>query len=686
MNIPLYGPQQVAPTGLPDVRVQPTSTASGEAALAQGVEGLGRGADDLAQVYHQHQEKAAELQATNAETEFEKSATSALYGTEAEAQLGGAGGSAGAGAGGADQSLAPHEANPNLPQEGLLNARGLKAVEASGHTLDYLTTRRQEIADALPNDRARQLFLQSTNGRLEAYHRTIEQHTAQQNEAAAVVGLKARQEMAVNDIANNYADPVALTSNVAAVDQRIRALQLSPEAGDAQVQAWHQQAYSTVLQQHLADKDWKGAQDFYSTHKADLGAQGTQFAHAIDILKDQQQGDALASKIVTGAAISGGLHDTAKMDADFLALPVEQRTPQAVQSFHEQKAVAEEQDRGTAANVWKTARSQYLTGGMSAVNPVGLTWMRDNDPDAYASFMAQAQKDAARRAAPAAAADKPTPEQDALKWTIRGDMSKRPDAYRSLTPEAFERTLITKGVPQKYVNELQGDLLQLQNPKAAPAGTGSAPSWVTDLVIEHGRQAGHFASKGNPMVASGEDGRIANAAQGAALRELARQQAANPGKPIDRAAVNDAIATQYLTARVAGTGIFSDDEVPLAEYRSNPAYQGKRLDAVDKVPEAAATELRRQAAEAGITGLTDDEVKQRYQELLNKAQNEVAPARLDASLGPTPTLTATVTQKPKLEASLTQSPKRSPSHLTPPPLQAVFDAVAPLGPGAARFR
>lgn len=654
MRVPVYDQQQVAPQAAPDVRAQAlVDPAAG--AVGQGLQQLGEGVEKASDSLDRVAARADAIWAANAHTSYMHDGTTVLDGNQ--------GGTASQAAGdaafdGSDDDVghapptgpssaatgAAGDPSAGVSAKGLLNEQGMAAAKYSHPTYDWLAKRKDEIAEAAPNGRAKQLFLESANTQLESYRATIERHVGEQNRVAGEQALQARSAVGLAAIGKDVSAPGVTDGNVlysldANVDEVVRTIKaVHPgELGDEQAAAYKQKATELVLQHYIDGKDFRGAQNLLDQRRQDLGDKADELGKTVKAGAAMAAADDQAKAVVGGAELkgTGGLHDIAAIDRALLD-PAKKLTPEARKQVENYKGVAAEQNRGVASNHSSTLWSQYDQHNNAAdVDPGEIQWAKDNDHDLYEKFQRQAAEDAAARSRPSRRPKGSTPDQDVQFNTWMWNHDRNRADYKDMTPEQLDHDFRGR-VAQPQLQKMQDALREDKGQK--PTSEASTPSWMRDRVIQRLNGDDSVGGKGNPALDPGMRGRVYNAVDEALRVERAAAKAS--GKDITAADV-DRIATEQLgKVKVGGTGVFFDDTVPVAEYASNPKYRGKTLAEAPAVPDDAAKAIKAQLAAKGIDA-NDAQVADIYQRHLEAkvgakrgAPAQAAPAAAPAQAAP----------------------------------------------------
>jgi hypothetical protein len=270
---------------------------------------------------------------------------------------------------------------------GYFNARGMAALKYAHPTMQANVADIDSIAAGLANDRQREMFREEQGGILEQTRVRMEEHANQQVKVAQQEALKAGIADATLEVQKNADlypnDPAGAIEGAHTIleplEDHIRALADTPEQGDMQVNALRQTQAQNLLNRYLGNKDYKSAQvvldkesDALRWGKGDGSFESTQRVVASGLR--MQTADQLTQKLLDDSKEpnGSGLYNSNKLLSDFLALPAEQRTPEAMESLQKVMSLANEASRAKGADMFKTAESQFVTGGnqLSAIGVV----------------------------------------------------------------------------------------------------------------------------------------------------------------------------------------------------------------------------------------------------------------------------------------------------------------------------
>lgn len=409
MKIESYGGPKVESRGFGTPEAGVDARGAGGAAIAAGLEQLDQGLSQLGHAQRVHQAKldqamlqADNTAATNAAAQLQGRLNDRIHGNEQQAatqqQIDAAANWNGpATSPGLDLSdpenpkplapemPAPSDATGGVTAGGFLSTRGEGAAAQSVPTLNGIDGDYQALRDGLQNKRQQQMFDAHAHGMRLSARRQVEDHTTQQIQVAHEASLQARAGTALTAVANDYSSEDTAAEQSASVEQSIRGLQLSQEDGDHRIAEFRSQVDQVRLQQFLSNKDWKGAQALLAVKKEELGPKSAPFEKAIAEVKQDAEGDTIASKAVelardTNGKVDGG-YALEQVDAltkgnvalrDEARRRTQQRITQDDQAFDQQ-----------TKNISDAAFGAYNTGGWAGIPGPLKQQLNQRNPSLY---------------------------------------------------------------------------------------------------------------------------------------------------------------------------------------------------------------------------------------------------------------------------------------------------------------
>jgi hypothetical protein len=325
--------------------------------------------------------------------------------------------------------------DPNAPP-GLLSIKGKDAFAASPKVQESIDKAQKDLGSSLANDNQRKLWAQHSRSMVESAKSRIEGHVAQQMDVVREQSLNGRVDSALNDIAANYADGPGAAQKEAEVGQAIAAFQAPYGNAEAKVAEWQQKVAATRMRQYVENRDLKGAEELFATSKDKLGTQAAQFAHTIQVMRQDREGETVAKSIVDSATNPEGKVDIGQAFAKLDDIPDVKLRDEARQRVMQRVALA---DRTWKAKVDKYADSawqQYTeTGTIDGINADTKSWLFVNSIDEWRKIENTARIEAERSIKP----QKETDGQRAALLDVRSSLAEKPDDFRAMSPGKFAR-------------------------------------------------------------------------------------------------------------------------------------------------------------------------------------------------------------------------------------------------------
>jgi len=326
--------------------------------LAQGLEQAGAAVAKVGDAVEAVRQRAAAIAAQDELNGFAEDATSRLYGKSSEGD-----------------GVTSHRV-------GFLEMQGREAVEASAGTLEELAKLRDQRAAKLAPE-ARSLFMEHSAQALQGYHRQVESHAGQEFRRAQVATLQATKATALDAIANNFADPAFVADQLSTTEAAVRRLQLSPEAGAAEVADFRSKATATRLEQYLAAKDWRGAQALFSQSKDELAGAAPKYQRAIEQVALAQQADESAASIATANTKPDGRVDLAKADAELEKVAAGPMRDEVRQRLHQRVIAADQAWEQETKRISALAYAEFNVKGWAGVDPRLKAQLNERNPPLY---------------------------------------------------------------------------------------------------------------------------------------------------------------------------------------------------------------------------------------------------------------------------------------------------------------
>lgn len=336
---------------------------------------------------------------------------------------------------------------------GFKATKGRAALESSPQMLERLEQLREELAEDLDDDQ-KALFRQRTSSLYVEGRRQIEVHTSEQIREAEIAAQKGLLTTGLQGIAADYADEDAVAAHFDTMQQALRSSSMSDEEANGKVAELQATVAKVRLEQFLSARDWKGASAVLEKSKAVIGPDGAKYQKDIAALKEDQDAEETAMRIVEFARDpENGRVDEAKaqtMLEQFPAGPARDEARKRLQPYLVQENRAWE--KGVDSR-FDNALSTFLarpegTRRLSDIHPRDRAWLLKNAPKDWEALEARQERDraiAARNAARGRGGARPsgraTPGQVQKMIEFRADIASNPGKYADpeYTPARFQR-------------------------------------------------------------------------------------------------------------------------------------------------------------------------------------------------------------------------------------------------------
>lgn len=327
----------------------------------QGVRQLGGALETAAGIVQKVQAEADEVAIGQKLVDFERRANKRLMGEQLE------------------KIDAAFEGTDRLP--GFLETRGEAASKASGDVLKATQADVDELSGGL-TPRQRTAFLEKVRALHMSVERKVDSHVLTELERAKGDTLKAFQSEVFRAIGADPMDP-DLSFKSAMVEESLRKMATSPQAGEAAVADWKGQVALQQISGLLkggnvpaAESLFGDTRKFLGTHADDVEAMIKQAKTAADIKETDVSALAEAQKWVTEAKPAGG-YITRTLKEQLLtkleATPVDQKREKLTEHLH--KLLAIEQER------FEADRDEHrnLVAGTGSPPPTSVAWLKKFD-------------------------------------------------------------------------------------------------------------------------------------------------------------------------------------------------------------------------------------------------------------------------------------------------------------------
>lgn len=156
---------------------------------------------------------------------------------------------------------------------GYFGRKGQDAVDATSDYNKSVEDARREIAESLPNDRARQLFQSSAATRVNSALTEGAKYSIGQRTVASNATSEARIGEAIDDAAAAWSDPKIVARSVAVAEAEVADVGerngWTPEVTKSKMEAARTKVYSQAIMA-ASEQDPMAAQELYNKHKTDI--------------------------------------------------------------------------------------------------------------------------------------------------------------------------------------------------------------------------------------------------------------------------------------------------------------------------------------------------------------------------------------------------------------------------------
>jgi hypothetical protein len=585
-------PLQSLPTVSPEQGPTPQFSLDSRGAFGEAVGNAGQEvAQTIGKVAVVAKQRADLAAVEDAETEFEKTVQSQLYGAPNSA----------------NGSTTPLNYQPDARTQGFLQTQGHDALERSADVIAQLGKARDQIMGNLTDDGQRAAFKRRTDGSILMAQQHVEQHVATQSQVVEGQSFEARRAVALDSIANGYNLPGVVARErqnlepAVMLEAKRRGLEGATTYPPAEgtpaavfLDSWRRDVAKTVLDRMLSDKDTTKARAFMAqplvaggpSVSDTLGQEADRYVAKIQAVGEMDDAYNAAQGIVDGLKDpETGKVDEVAARAKVAELPPSKRreTRSVLESIlgHERESWKKQVD-----DAWDKAKTAYLAGpgGRAALQRIdgGLAgWLVVNAPDTWRQLQNWADQDDRERDNA-----KPTPSQEAAFSSIATSIVDDPSKFVGLSGSQFEQQFLSQIAPRDR-RALLGHFLQAKGVAQKPDET--LPPSVMAEIVEEGRKAGVFPKKKvDPKTWKPEQA----AAHAQMIRDLLQFQTEQKrkGTPIDPKTWTDQIHQRLKTGTVVGGGSWWGDAggVTELEARTSDAYAGKPFQ--EDIPDAFAKE------------------------------------------------------------------------------------------------
>lgn len=543
-RVPVYDQQQTRTEALPAPRVSVDTRGAFGGIVGEGLQQLGAGAEQAVsqfeQLRRQEKEKADAIATAEAEAKFNSARNERLYNRDT----------------------------------GLLNLQGKAALDATQGVYTDLEKSRQELAKGLTNDEQRRLFMLRTGGSMEDVRRQGETHFAREKSNYGKSVVDGLSSTAMTAITSSYADQKTVDRQIASVEGPLRVWAkdagLSPEETESHVARWRAAAQKARITQALSLEDADTAKAIFSQVKDELGPDGAQLQHAIQLLDGKQEGDRTALTILRSAKRKNGFIDDGKVAHALEALPAGSKKDQTELALQKYVALERQAENDKVNSYFRSAFSAFLKGhSITDVPATTKAWLVDNAPEEWAK-LEQLQESWRNRGAKEA-----SPKQNVAWAALQWEIAQKPEAYANMSLEDYAKRW-SPALTEKDWMQGAEKIAELKAHANKPDGNLDLPVRAQQVVIQRGKEAGLFDEKGGPDQFTDTNAVVYRDVQNYVIeQERAYKQAhAGGSPPLDQ--YDKWASDRLLKMKVPGRlwGLFSK-EVTRAEVENDPEYIGK---------------------------------------------------------------------------------------------------------------
>lgn len=157
---------------------------------------------------------------------------------------------------------------------GFYGLQGQSAVDAFGETQASLASMREEIAGTLKSERARQMFTDASNVRMDQELQRATVHSFKSDKAASMDASEARVNEFKDDAVARYTDPKAVVQSknlgVAEVINFWRDQGAADETVKTKAGEFTTEFHSSIVERHLAGGDYLAAQAYFDSNLEEI--------------------------------------------------------------------------------------------------------------------------------------------------------------------------------------------------------------------------------------------------------------------------------------------------------------------------------------------------------------------------------------------------------------------------------
>lgn len=394
LRIPVYDQAQVRSQPLPGVRVHSTGPT--------GLEQLGQGISQAAQLADRVYSQAAAAASADAETQYEAEIT----------------------------------ADFRDDQKGLFNLNPDEAFAQEQPAFDALNAKRERIAKDIKDERARGMFLARAAKMDQQLRNETESKFAHKRRQKLQESSEARKAAGLSAIAKGaWADDEGVETQAQLIGTAAAALALTAEGRAAAMADARGQAYEVAVEARIANNDWAGAQQMMIAHADDLGQRGV-------VLRKKYEGylHAATAQVATSKLLDGSRDPETKWAnenkarADFEALPDGPMKEEVRKRLEERLAVEDRKKDADIKDRFKRALGAYNRGGLGAVDPGDRMWLNKYAPEYEARLLNDHEQKIRQRRGDGAEMRREQAERNRV--VLQDFMSRPPEERAKLDIEA----------------------------------------------------------------------------------------------------------------------------------------------------------------------------------------------------------------------------------------------------------
>ena len=277
--------------------------------------------------------------------------------------------------------------------KGFMNVQGEDAVNRPllKEYGDQMDQARQDLADGLPSDRARKMFLRRADMVDYEFKNHLTNHIIQQKAASAEQTYRGGVAVETQNAAANYFDPAATATAAVRIEglvnQEAERLGWTPEIKAAQLSQRLSTLHEAVIRAQV-DSDPMGAKAYYDVHKDEIaGTARPEIEHVLKAAGAQQAGQAFADQVFGSGMTDAEMR--AKAREQFGPGEPEKRA-QALSAIDQRIREREENQRATEKEAADTAWKVFeQTHDVTKIAPSVWAAMNGKEAEALKKYAKQ---------------------------------------------------------------------------------------------------------------------------------------------------------------------------------------------------------------------------------------------------------------------------------------------------------